>query len=797
MANQSRRGAVPDFLFEAGPYTTSDLGVVSLQGREALSELFHFRLELALDDVEADFSGVVGKPGLITIDREEGKRFVSGIVSRFEQSCVPSQLTHYTAELVPKIWLLGHRYNSRIFQDMEVPKIIEKVLTDANIPSAEFEFKLQKSYSKREYCVQYRESELAFILRLLEEEGIFFWFEHSEDKHVFTMGDSTSLFKPIEGDPKLLFREPSGDEPQAEHVYEFHHREEVRIGEVVLRDYDFKKPTLDLTKTKTDQIFTELQYYDFPGEYVAPDVGKTLSEVRLEEFQTNRKSGFGKTQDRRFVPGDKFTMEENPRPDLNREYIITRVTHIGSQAQAFKGAAGAGEQIPAYTCEFYCIPSDRPFRPPRITPRPLIHGSQTAIVTGPSGEEIYPDEHGRIKCQFHWDREGKKDEKSSCWIRVSQTWAGPSWGTVVIPRIGQEVVVNFLEGDPDQPLVTGVVYNGDNRPPFPLPSKKSISGVKSDSTKGSGGYNEFVLDDTKGNELIRVHGQYDMDSTIEHDLREHVLNDRSRDVGNNETISVGNDQTYSIGNNQSGTVGVDKTIKVGANHTETIGADKTMTVAANHTENIGADMKITIGANLTETVGVAYTETVGAAMALTVGAGMTQTVGAAYALTVGGALASQCGSASSETVGSSKSSNVGANSSEKVGGSKDVGVGSNLSEDVGSKKSVKVGSDLSESIGGKHSESVAKAYTLKAKTVTIDAKDKITLKTGAAKIEMKKTGDIKITGKKVTVKATQAVELKGMQVKSEGSVKNEVKGAMVTVQASAINTIKGSLVKIN
>ncbi len=722
-----RLGLEADFLFEAGPYSSKDLKVIKFTGREALSELFQFQLELALEDVEPDFEAILGKPAMLTIEGNEGTRYICGIVSKFEQSSEPTRLTQYKAELVPKAWLLGLRHKSRIFQEMTVPDIIKKVLIDADIPASEFQFKLKARYQEREYCVQYRESDLAFISRLMEEEGIYYWFEHSKNKHVLTLGDASSVHTPIEGDPKLYFQSATGEEPDIEHIYRFQYMQAVRPGEIVLRDYDFKKPKLDLTVKKAADRDTALEIYDYPGEYVQPSVGTTLSEIRLQEQQTPRKVGNGKSNCRRLLPGFKFDMAEHPRPDLNHEYLLTKVFHSGSQLQALKETAGT-TSANEYRADLECIPSTVQFRPMRVTPRPHISGSQTAIVTGPKGEEIYPDEHGRVKVQFHWDRDGKKDEKSSCWIRVSQTWAGPTWGAIIIPRIGQEVVVQYLEGNPDLPIITGTVYNGDNRPPFGLPGGKSQMGFKSNSTLGGGGYNEFILDDTKGNELIRVHGQFDMDSKIEHDLREHVLNDRTRDVTNNEKITIGVDQTYSIGNNQSGSVGVDKTIKVGSNHTETIGANKSMTVGANHTENIGANMTVNIGSNLTETVALNYSETVGVAMTVSVGGVMTQTVGAALIQSVGAALA--------------------------------VTVGSSAAENVGGSKKLEVGGNLTETIGGKHGESVGGAYALKADSVAIEAANQITLTAGSAKIVLKKSGDILIKGTNITIEASGKVAAK-------------------------------------
>jgi type VI secretion system secreted protein VgrG len=735
-----RLGMQADFFFQAGPYTSDDLKVVRFQGIETISQPFLFHLDVVMEEAEPDFEGILGQSALLTIEGTEGTRYVNGIVSRFEQSGEPTRLTQYRAELVPKIWLLGLRHKSRIFQEMSVPDIVKKVLTEAGVPASEFQFKTKRNYPTREYCVQYRESELTFISRLMEEEGMYYWFEHSAKSHKMVIGDASSAHVPIDGDPKLIFHTITGEEPYFEHVYKFRYAQEVRPGEVVLRDFDFKKPKLDLTANKTADRDMNLQIYDYPGEYVQPSEGTALSEVRLQELQTSRKVGEGDSNCRRLLPGYKFTMDQHSRKDLNREYLLTRISHFGSQIQALKEAAGAASN--EYRAQFSCIPADLQFRPARVTPRPAIYGSQTAIVTGPAGEEIYPDDHGRVKVQFHWDREGKRDEKSSCWIRVSQTWAGPSWGAIIIPRIGQEVVVQFLEGDPDRPIITGTVYNGDNRPPFPLPGGKSQAGFKSNSTLGGSGYNEFVMDDTKGKELIRIHGQYDKDATIEHDLREHVLNDRSRDVTNNETIKIGVDQTYSIGNNQAGSVGVNKSIQVGANQDETI----------------GANMSINIGANLTENVGLNYAEKVGVAMELTVGAAMTQTIGAALV----------------QSVGAAKAVDIGASSSESVGANKTV--------DVGGAQNVSVGKDDSLKVG---------------KKLMIDAGDQIQIKTGSASITMKKDGTINIKGSKITIEGTQKIEEKAAQIKSEAQTKNEIKGAMITVEASGINTIKGALVKIN
>ena len=462
--------------------------------------------------------------------------------------------------------------------------------------------------------------------------------------------------------------------------------------------------------------------YDYPGTYLTSDEGELYSRIRLEEAQADQEILEGSGDVAGLIPGCAFSLAKHPRQDQNREYRVLATTfELTNDEYESRGEPGAGF---SHHCAFTAIDNQRPYRPPRVTPKPLVQGPQTAIVIGPAGEEIWTDKYGRVKVQFHWDRLGKRDENSSCWVRVSHPWAGKGWGAVAIPRIGQEVIVEFLEGDPDRPIITGRVYNADTMPPYDLPGSAMISGLKSDSTKGGGGYNEYVMDDTKGNELIREHGQYDKDSTIEHDLREHVLNSRFRDV------KV--DETYTIGNNQTGTVGV----------------NKVLTVGVNHTESIGSNMTINIASMLTETVGINYAETVGAAMELTVGALMTETVGASKIQSIG--------ISKTETVGVNKSVDVGANQSTDIGGNK--------SESVGGNKSIAVDGNLSETVEGQHSEAVTKAYALKAKTVTINADDEVLIKTGSASINMKKNGDITINGKKITIKGSGDVIIKGQKI---------------------------------
>jgi type VI secretion system secreted protein VgrG len=432
------------------------------------------------------------------------------------------------------------------------------------------------------------------------------------------------------------------------------------------------------------------------------------------------------------MAGCLFKLTNYPREDQNREYLITAASYnLGPQEYESAFAGGGGS---LFSCSITAIDKQQVYRAPRITPKPIVQGPQTAIVVGKSGEEIWTDQYGRVKVQFHWDRYGKEDENSSCWIRVSQVHAGKGFGGIDIPRIGEEVIVSCLEGDPDRPIITGRVYNDDNKPPTGLPSAGMVSGLKSNSTPGGGGYNEMVMDDTSGSEKITIHGQYNMDTTVEND----------------QTLTVNNNRTTTIAVDDAATVGSNQTKDVGADYTETIGANKTIQVGANHTENIGANMSLTVSSNKTETVSVASAETVGAAKALT--------IGAAYQISVGAAMNETVGAAKAEEIGGIKSVNVGANSSENIGKDKSVSAGSNISE--------KAGKDVSVASGKKMALTAGDDLAIQGnKKGVIELADELTIKCGKATIVMKKNGDVTINGKKITVKGSGDVVIKGSKIK--------------------------------
>lgn len=592
---------VAQFTFEVAGLD-QELRVVRFTGNEGLSQLFRFALELASDDPAIDFGTVVGQPGRLTLYGDHGERYVNGMVSRFEQSGDRGRFTIYHAELVPHLWLLAFRHRSRIFatpmQPLSVPDIIKKVLEEAGLSSDRYRFVLQNQYEPREYCVQYRESELNFVSRLMEEEGIFYFFEHSAEGHVLVMADGAAAHAPIADPATVIFHESMGAVPTEEYVFDYRYTEEVRPGAVVLRDFDFKRPSLTLHSTAQADKRPELEIYDYPGEYIAPDRGTHLARMRLEAFQVPRQGGRGTSVCRRFVPGYRFTLAQHSRATFNQEYVLTRVSHTAAQPQVLE--AWSTEEGATYANDFTCLPVSVPFRPPMVTPKPIVKGSQTAIVVGPQGEEIYTDEHGRVKVQFHWDREGQYDEKSSCWIRVSQGWAGAAWGGMHLPRIGQEVIVDFLEGDPDCPLITGRVYNGESPPPYKLPDEKTKSTLKSYSSKGGEGFNEIRFEDKKGEEQIFVHAEKNMDIRTKNDVYEWVGRDTHLIVKEDQFEKIENDRHENIMRDHVEEIGRDHHLKItgkeaiaiDGSHSFTVQGDVIEVFQANHSEETSGDVYI-------------------------------------------------------------------------------------------------------------------------------------------------------------------------------------------------------------
>lgn len=722
----------------------------AMSGNEELGRLFQFDLDLLSRDEQIKLEDVLGQSLTVELLLPDGElRYFNGIVSRFCQVGASGEFFSYQATLRPWFWLLTRTSDCRIFQEMTVPDIIKEVFGDNGF--SDFEESLSGEYRTWEYCVQYRETDFNFISRLMEQEGIYYYFVHDDGKHTLKLSDSISAHEPI-ATPDVPYYPPSQNvERDDDYIQDWFISRDLQPGAYSQRDFDFKNPKANL-ETKLSNPFnhdkSDFEIYDYPGEYVTAGEGNHYVRARLEELHTNYERMRGEGNVHGLYAGGLFNLTGYPRDDQNREYLVISASY-NLQSNPFE--TGRGGEGDSYSCNFEVMNSEQSFRAARITPKPMVQGPQTAMVVGPSGEEIYTDEFGRVKVQFHWDRYGEQNENSSCWVRVSHPWAGKSWGSIALPRISQEVIVSFMEGDPDRPIITGRVYNADSMPPYELPANATQSGVKSRSSKGGSGdnFNEIRFEDKKGSEEVYIHAEKDQNNVVENDETTSVGHDRTETVGNDETISIANDRTEDVGNNESISIGNDRTETVGNNETITIGADRTEDVGSNETISIGSSRSVTIGSNKSETIAINKAETIGVAKELTIGGAYQVSVGAAMNETIGGAKA--------EEIGAVKSVNVGVNSSENIGSNKSVDAGGNISESAGK--------DVSISSGKKMALTAGDDFAINgAKKGVIEIADELTIKVGKATISMKKNGDIAINGKKIVVKGSGDVIIKGSKV---------------------------------
>jgi type VI secretion system secreted protein VgrG len=594
-----RTGNKADLSIKIGSLPVDRLRVIQFTGNEAISELFHYSFDLASVDGEIKFSDILGQPAYFVINGPSEKRHLHGIVSRFEQRGKGIKYTRYHAEVTPEIWFLSCRFNSRIFQNQTVPDIIKKVLTDGGISKDLFRFALKGEFKPKDYIVQYRESDFTFISRLMEQYGIYYFFEQTEKDHVMVIANHSEAHVDI---PKstIGINAPSGKEDEdKDYVSEFHMNRGIQPEKMNVNYSDYKKNLVSLESAvvrdndEDRKSFDKLEIYDYLGQDFLPETAETFGAFHLEGFQTIRKKGGGMSNCRRLMPGFRFKLEKHDRSSFNREYLITQVTHSGSEPQSLEGEGG-GQTRGHYFNHFECIPSDTSFRPLPLTAKPVIQGPQTAVVVGPQGEEIYTDEFGRVKVQFRWDHEGKTNENSSCWVRVGQLWAGDSWGALFLPRVGQEVIIQFLNGDPDHPIVVGSVYNGINRPPYKLPDEMTKSTIKTNSSKNGGGSNEIRFEDKKGDEQIFIQGEKNFDLRVKHDTFEWVGNDRHLIVKKDQIENVENDRHEIIG----------------ADHVEQIGKDRHITIKGKEAIEIAGSRSVTVKGDVIDVFKESHSEQV-------------------------------------------------------------------------------------------------------------------------------------------------------------------------------------------
>lgn len=570
-------------------------------GYEAVSRLFSFELDLLSTDPEIKFEEIIGQKVTIrVILRHDTERYFNGVINRFMQMGSDVGLANYRATMVPALWFLTRTADCRIFQNKKVPDIIQEILKENGL--TDVKTVLKGTYEPRDYCVQYRETDFNFVSRLMEQYGIFYFFEHEKDKHTLVLADDLLAHQPCPEQPEVSWNPQGSDSLDEDVITSLQWEETFRFGKYAVTDYNFETPSTSLRAEVKSQIDVggngKYEIYDYPGEYGKKAEGDGIAKIRMEEEEAQYKVISGAGAVRVFTTGYKFTLQDYVRKDVNGDYVLTQVQHIASVGNTYTTGTGGQDD---YSNSFSCIPAKRPFRSPQVTPKPMVQGPQTAVIVGKDGEEIWTDKYGRVKVQFHWDRYGKMNEESSCWVRVSQSWAGKKWGAMFIPRIGQEVIVEFIEGDPDQPIITGRVYNAEQMPPYELPTEQTKSTMKTNSSKGGEGFNEIRFEDKKDDEQIFIHAQKNMDIRVVNDRFEtigkdgegsrHLVveKDKFEQVKNDRQEKITRDHVEEIGRDRNVTVKGKESIDVTESHSFTVKGDVIEVFKANHSEETTGD----------------------------------------------------------------------------------------------------------------------------------------------------------------------------------------------------------------
>ena len=556
-----------------------------MEGREELGRLFAYELHLVSENPNLPLEQLLGKPMSLSLELPGGsRRFFHGIVARCSQVAGHGQFAGYQAILRPWPWLLTRTSDCRIFQNQSVPEIIKQVFRDLGF--SDFEDALTRPYREWEYCVQYRETSFDFISRLMEQEGIYYWFRHEQSRHILVLSDAYGAHQSPPNYASVPYYPPTLEQRERDHFYDWHMAREVQSGSLSLNDYDFQRPGARLevrSNIARSHAAADYPLYDYPGEYVQSQDGEQYARTRIEALQARYERVRLRGRARGLGSGHLFKLSGYPREDQNREYLVVGADYRVVQELYETGGGGVGAQ---FESELDCIDAGQAYRPLPTTPLPIVRGPQTAVVVGPKGEEIWTDQYGRVKVHFHWDRHDQSNENSSCWMRVSQAWAGKNWGSIQIPRIGQEVIVSFLEGDPDRPIITGRVYNAEQTVPYELPANATQSGTKSRSSKGGtpANFNEIRMEDKKGAEQLYIHAERNQDNLVE--------NDASLSVGHDRNKSIGHDELARIGNN--------RTRAVKLNDTLLVGGAKSDSVTGTYLIEAGAQIRLVCGKSVVE-----------------------------------------------------------------------------------------------------------------------------------------------------------------------------------------------------
>lgn len=637
-----------------GSYPAQDIFLKSARVIEKVSRLTETRVEFLARDKALQLEEVVGYDVNIVLEPDKDKkRTFRGLCISAEYIGLYEGFGHFIAEVRPWLWFLTQEREIRIFQDMDVKQIIKKVIADHGYSSRVTD-KLSGQYDSRVYCVQYRESDFDFISRLMEEEGIYYYFEDSSSGEKMVLCDSVSAHNPVKGGPTFDFEfMDSNFRRDKDHIFDWSSAEYVTPGKVTLEDYDFERPKASLTTVKRLQnrkhSHISKEIYDYPGHIRAKGAGEKITRVRMEAQAAQHQLWKGVGNIVEMGCGQTFKLKNHPRVKEKKDFLIVAATHY-LQIENEEKAEGEKDSLvdkrmafdpdnkDRHRIVFECVPKDTPYRAPITTPWPDISGLHTAIVTGPSGEEIHTDKYGRIKVQFHWDREGQADENTTCWVRCVMPWTGKKWGMFSIPRIGQEVVVQFEEGDPDRPLCTGMLYNADTMPPYELPGNKTQSGIVTRSSKSGAAdtFNELVFEDKKDAEFVRLQSEKDYQETIKNNAKITIGLEKSDPGDLTQTVHHTQTEIVKTGDlivkvekgNEKREIATDQTEKIGANREQDIGSNSKVTIGSNSELTIKSNSKVDVGSNLEVKVGSNIKEKAGSKITIEAGTEITLKVGA-------------------------------------------------------------------------------------------------------------------------------------------------------------------------
>ncbi|HEY7237372.1 MAG TPA: type VI secretion system tip protein TssI/VgrG, partial [Gemmatimonadaceae bacterium] len=564
----------------------------SFEGEDEIAGGFCYTLSMLGKDPSLSPAKMMRMPVKVKMTLSDGgTRVINGMISKFRTKELAEGLTVYEAEIRPWWWFYSLTEDFRIFQNQSIPDIVKAVLKGGPLS-----FKCIKPHPPHEYRVQYGESHLDFVQRLMEEEGIFWFAEHTDDQCTLVVADDNSAIKPV---VKLRMSTVAHDTEDEFVLGSFFTEQNVRVGQYTATDYNFETPSTTLLSHVSGKDASEV--FEFPGGFETKDDGTRLSRLRHEEILAEQVEAEGVGRCRAVRVGARVEISKHSNASANGTYLVTSVKEVANLGD-FRSAGDPGF---SYHTTFTATPVDTPYRPERSTPQPRAVGYETAVVVGPAGEEIFTDKYGRVKVQFFWDRQGKKDDKSSCWMRVSTAWAGKGWGAIHTPRIGQEVLVAFLNGDPEDPIIIGRLWNAEQMPPYSLPSNKTQSGIKSRSTlQGSpDNFNEIRFEDKKGSEEVYIHAEKDKKIVVEHDRTKTVGNDNTESIGRNESLNVGKDQQITIGRNRTENVTENESISVGKNRSENVSDNENVSIGKNRGHRVGGDETLDIGGKRNASVG--------------------------------------------------------------------------------------------------------------------------------------------------------------------------------------------------